>query len=194
MCIRDRKSPVLAVGDVGSDEVAVLEERREPGVERLCLDHAEREDHDVDGDQRIGADRGIARGRRRRDLCGFDARRRAPRPVVAATFDAVLPDGGRGEALRTRRTPAPAAREQGRAIGVPVADLRRARRLLRCVQLISIFSMTTGSSGRSARSVEVVAIASTTCCDAGSVTSPKMVWRRLRCGVCLLYTSDAADE
>ena len=43
--------------------------------------------------------------------------------------------------------------------------------------------MTTGSVGRSLRSVAVVAIASTTCCDSGSTTSPKIVWRRFRCGV-----------
>ena len=46
-----------------------------------------------------------------------------------------------------------------------------------------IDSITTGSVGRSLRSVAVVAIASTTFCDSGSTTSPKIVWRRFRCGV-----------
>ena len=43
--------------------------------------------------------------------------------------------------------------------------------------------MTTGSLGRSRRSVAVVAMASTTFCDSGSTTSPKMVCLRFRCGV-----------
>ena len=50
-------------------------------------------------------------------------------------------------------------------------------------QEIVIDSMTTGSVGRSLPSVAVVAIASTTCCESASVTSPKIVWRRFRCGV-----------
>ncbi len=45
-----------------------------------------------------------------------------------------------------------------------------------------MLSMTTGSVGRSARSVAVVAMASTTFCDSGSTTSPKMVCRRFSAG------------
>ncbi|SHS95876.1 Uncharacterised protein [Mycobacteroides abscessus subsp. abscessus] len=43
--------------------------------------------------------------------------------------------------------------------------------------------ITTSSVGRSPRSTAVEAMESTTCCEAGSTTSPKMVWRRFRCGV-----------
>ncbi|COX41751.1 Uncharacterised protein [Mycobacterium tuberculosis] len=39
------------------------------------------------------------------------------------------------------------------------------------------------SVGRSLPSVAVLEIASTTRCDSASITSPKMVWRRFRCGV-----------
>lgn len=48
---------------------------------------------------------------------------------------------------------------------------------------IVIDSTTTSSVGRSLRSVGVPAMASTTFWDSGSTTSPKIVWRRLRCGV-----------
>jgi len=50
-------------------------------------------------------------------------------------------------------------------------------------QEMVIDSMTTASVGRSLPSVLVVEIASTTFCDSGSATSPKIVWRRFKCGV-----------
>ena len=43
-----------------------------------------------------------------------------------------------------------------------------------------IDSMTTGSVGRSLRSVAVVAMASTTFCDSGSTTSPKIALKVLQ--------------
>ena len=53
------------------------------------------------------------------------------------------------------------------AAGLPAASVSR--------QETVIDSITTGSVGRSLRSVAVVAMASTTFCDSGSTTSPKMV-------------------
>ena len=52
-----------------------------------------------------------------------------------------------------------------------------------CRQPMVIDLITTSVIGRSPRAVGVVAMASTTAWLAGSVTSPKMECRRLRCGV-----------